>query len=102
MKEQANGAMHAAAQQKGTWWWTGAMFWRGAGTFWWRGGCIQFDRHSWHGVCVTSSGRQVDESMQQLSREVPGGGLGLCLGGGGLGYLGGGEAAHIVVITPGS
>ena len=34
------------------------------------------------------------QGMQQLSAELPGGGLGLCLGGGGLDLLGGGEAAH--------
>ena len=38
--------------------------------------------------------------MQQLSRVLPGGGLGLCLEGG-QGCFGGGEAAYRLVVIPG-
>ena len=38
--------------------------------------------------------------MQQLSTEAPGGGLDECLGGGGLGCFGGGEAADKLVVSP--
>ena len=65
-----------------------------------RRGCIQAEHRSWHGQEVAYRHRRVAHGMPQLSRVLPGGGLGLCLGGE-QGCFGGGEAAYQLLVIPG-